>query len=147
MTSHRTGDKRVLAEVSLTHPQRGDGRRSARLRISDRASGAQIAELELDPDQFMDLLSGRYVSNVPAEIGSRLDLIGRQHEHHVELVPREVADLIPYQANSYMDPLDAAPEVRAWVDAQRDGWETCHLNRHNTGWALHLDRWTEDTHA
>ena len=102
------------------------GERGVRLSIEDRASGVNLVEVNLTPQQVFDLVRGMH-QEVEGEITPHLDRIGKTMEHDTVTVPAEIT--------RYWPRFGVIAEKRAqdWAMEHAPGWETYTARRNNVG--------------
>lgn len=114
----------------------GGGRRSktARLTISDEASGVLLADIELLPEQVVDILGCTYTV-VPATVASQEELgrVGKTYTHEDVPYPK---DIIGYgrKPNEQMNAFAAAVK-------DEHGFHVVSWTSTNSGWKLTGARW------
>lgn len=122
--------KRGDVQISLTFPKGGT---RATLRVEDVPSGETLVEVDLDPEQFISIMSntvttvtGGFVTSHPERIGQR-----RQNTSaEVRTVGRS-ADL-DAEANRQRDEFLA------------EGWESVRIDKTNYGRRVVAYRWISD---
>lgn len=118
--------------ISLTHPRGGDatGRRIT-LRVQDERSGETLVDVELNADQFADVIA----STVTRVSGARLAV-------HPERIGRQMQ-------NTSVDIRTLGNEADALAEVARDrflaeGWEQVQVDRTNFGRRVRAYRWIDD---
>lgn len=140
-------DRRPISPIQLliTHPSGGDERRIS-LRITDRTSGAIVADADLTPEQFADLLGTRTVevdARVPDEVVKAR--LFRKQEVESRPIPEEIGTRWTYGKDEAV-----TARVDEWVAkiAEAEGWDTVTVANNSQSFYVTLRRWaprTEET--
>lgn len=124
--------KPLPAEMRLMHPTRNyEDRQIVRLEITDATSRMQVVEVEMDAEQFLNLMRG-VQATVTAAWSTALDRIGLEMQNGTETRP----------GRDYGNDMAAEHHAQKWAEV--NGWTywTCHRN--NVGdWVFTGRRWVE----
>lgn len=151
--THRTPTTDV--ELRLSWPSGGSFHRpTAWLEITDARARLTLAKIELDPDQFASLLSGRGAE-------STANLLPRHHYSKVgkwwDVLVWSRADMVreaPEEFLHYRDPDKFKPghpravpsaAMTAWADtrAAELGYTGHSWSEHNWGWGIRFERYLD----
>jgi hypothetical protein len=124
--------KRLPATMQLLHSTRNyDDRQIVRLEITDATSRMQVVEVEMDAEQFLNLMRGAQ-AHVTAAWSTALDRIGLEMQHGTETRPNA----------EYGNQMAADHHAQKWAEV--NGWTTWEARRNNEGnWVFTGRRWVE----
>lgn len=124
-TGHgRRGD----VQISLTYPKGGGGTR-ATLRVEDVPSGETLVDVDLDPEQYINIMSSGVTIVTGAHVTTRPERIGRRMQN----TSAEV------RLGTGVD-LDAEAE-RKRATFLAEGWEAVRIDKTNFGRRVVAYRW------
>jgi hypothetical protein len=130
-------------EVRIHFPSPASGDAYVNIVLRDRVSGILLADLEIDGNEFTQLLAARQViakADVPTQ--AQYEKVGQRAENKtVEGWPSEwVRKTGPRIKDSFG--YETLPEMEEWAQEyiEREGWETYEWRYHNYGWGLIVRR-------
>lgn len=128
-------------DISLTHPSSNmDDRKVATLRVVDRVSGMLLVQVDLTPDEFMDLHRSATVwASNSAEVSDYLDRVGK----------RMVVETLKWQRGEFTvvgyDYKAVPPEIQESIDFHVTSlWDTADARQTNFGWQVVFRKWIDD---
>lgn len=137
----RITDDRDTAQLSIViaHPQGGDDRgHRVSLQIEDRASGLRLIDVEMNAEQFADLLATRFV-RVDAKVPNvtHRDRLFKRHEFENVDVPGELGGKAEYDR----DP----QQIDDWAEEMRAayGWEIATVVTGSQKFYARFERWAD----
>jgi hypothetical protein len=123
--------KKLDAQLTISRPQYGDGRKMIVIRLDDVLSSCGIVDIYIKPEDFAECLTG--LSMVPCTTEVDLDRpIGKKREHKREIVSRPEFDrknlkaaaqlLAPYEIDGWKGDLSDLFNSHRWVLAEDGQW-------------------------
>lgn len=118
--------------IALAHPSSNSGETPiVRLEVTDRASRIVVLQVELDAEQFLNLMANRTAYG-PASWTSHTDRIGKVMRHDSAILPPETF------------PNVEAAKLGAEVWGQENGWTYTDARRNNaSSWVFTGRRWDD----
>lgn len=125
--------------ILISHPHSNVRGNYVSLRIDDETSGLRLLDIELEPEQFMNLMASRHVyatARVPTATG--VSRLFRQREHESRPVPKEWTKYDYVRGDGAVK--QAVDEWAAQI-AESEGWDTWRVETGSQSFYARFQRW------